>query len=109
MSDSISRVLAAKSVCEACNKQFGDEPCEPAECLILQALHDVPDFDDKEPEAYWITRMGSYCTPRCSNCGWSIPYCEDCGGLEVRKHCPNCGKKMEEKTRYEKRPSILFE
>ena len=34
---------APKAVCEGCNRQCSDEPCEPSECLIQEALiHVLP-------------------------------------------------------------------
>ena len=29
-------------VCDGCNEQFSDEPCEPSECSIMQAINSIP-------------------------------------------------------------------
>ena len=42
----------------------------------------------------WITRIQSYGTPKCSVCGWCIPYSED-SRLDATNYCPNCGAKMD--------------
>lgn len=28
-------------ICNACNNQFSDEPCEPTECIILDCLESI--------------------------------------------------------------------
>lgn len=49
----------------------------------------------------WISEIGSYCTPRCSACGWHKPYTEDyyCAKelYSPWNYCPNCGAKMDER------------
>ena len=42
----------------------------------------------------WEYSFGSYSTPKCSCCGWHIPYSED-SELDARNYCPNCGAKMD--------------
>lgn len=42
----------------------------------------------------WEYSIGSYSTPKCSCCGWCIPYSED-SRLDARNYCPNCGAKMD--------------
>lgn len=42
----------------------------------------------------WVLEIHSYSTPKCSICGWNIPYSED-SILDVRNYCPNCGAKMD--------------
>lgn len=44
--------------------------------------------------ARWEYSFGSYSTPKCSCCGWRIPYSED-SVLDARNYCPNCGAKMD--------------
>lgn len=99
MGDLISRKAILNYVCDACNKQFSDKPCEPAECLILQAIS-VATAVEAEPVRHgrWIAEdgpdedgNGQY---RCSQCGagekhiqgLTVPYCWKCGAnmdLEV--------------------------
>lgn len=65
--------------------------------VIRQNIIDMPAADVKEViHAKWINRIGSYLTPKCSNCGWSEPYSED-SCLGVLNYCPNCGAKMDSK------------
>jgi hypothetical protein len=35
---SLDKEILKRKVCEACNKMFSDEPCEPSECLILHSI-----------------------------------------------------------------------
>lgn len=91
MDDLIRRKTITNDVCDACNKQFSDEPCEPAECLILQAISDVPAV-----EAEPVNKDG-------------CEYCQDCGfteepftvithrGREINvifNYCPLCGRNL---------------
>ena len=48
------------------------------------------------PEVHgrWEYNIGSYSTPKCSCCGWHIPYSED-SVLDARNYCPNCGAMMD--------------
>lgn len=38
MEDLISREACIKDICAYCNDQFPEEPCEPADCLLLKGL-----------------------------------------------------------------------
>ncbi len=38
----ISRDQVFAIVCEDCNKVFPDEPCEPSDCELLNALRSIP-------------------------------------------------------------------
>lgn len=51
---------------------------------------------DAEPVKHgrWILYIYSYGLPRCSCCGWCIPYSED-STLDARNYCPNCGAMMD--------------
>ena len=42
----------------------------------------------------WVLEIYSYSTPKCSCCGWKMPYSED-STLDARNYCPNCGAKMD--------------
>lgn len=90
MSDLISRDKF--HVCAACNKQFPDEPCEPAECEILLSLDRQPTID-AAPVAHgeWIMQKHDiYTTCACSQCGTEFEW-----SLMTYNYCPNCGAKMD--------------
>lgn len=65
-------------------------------------LYDFIDRINEQPTAdvvpvvhgRWIFNMCSYGTPKCSICGWRMPYSED-SFLDARNYCPNCGAKMD--------------
>ena len=45
MSDYIKKEDAIRQVCEGCNQEFSDEPCEPNDCIIRKKLKSVPTAD----------------------------------------------------------------
>lgn len=65
-------------------------------------LYDFIDRINEQPTAdvapvvhgRWIFNMCSYGTPKCSICGWSMPYSED-SFLDARNYCPHCGALMD--------------
>ena len=87
-----------KKLCQRCNAQFPDEPCEPSECALLAAIENAVEV----VHGRWkwgrnsMNQYGAWCT-ECE-CGW-----EDKGndfdrvqGLVIaHKYCPNCGAKMD--------------
>jgi predicted RNA-binding Zn-ribbon protein involved in translation (DUF1610 family) len=64
---------------------------------VRRSIEGAPTVD-AEPVVHgrWEYSFGSYSTPKCSCCGWHIPYSED-SVLDARNYCPNCGAKMDEK------------
>lgn len=48
----------------------------------------------KPVHGQWEYSFGSYCTTKCSCCGWHIPYSED-SRLDARNFCPACGAIMD--------------
>ena len=48
-----------KKLCQRCNAQFPDEPCEPSECALLAAIENAVEIPDckkcafNEGIAYW--------------------------------------------------------
>lgn len=66
-----------------------------SECLTMV---NVMETIDAAPVVHgrWEYSFGSYSTPKCSCCGWNIPYSED-SRLDARNFCPNCGAKMDAK------------
>lgn len=56
--DLISRSAFADALCVACNKEYPEEPCEPSECLIRQALATAPAVDAVEVvHGRWIDEV----------------------------------------------------
>lgn len=54
----IEREKVISAVCFGCNQQFSEEPCEPPECSIRQAINSIPTADVVE-------------VVRCKDCGMS--------------------------------------
>jgi hypothetical protein len=45
MAEYIERMTAISVACKGCNKEFPNDPCEPAECYIQQGLFAIPTAD----------------------------------------------------------------
>lgn len=45
MAEYIDRAAVFAEVCKGCNIEFDDQPCEPADCRILQWLSTIPTAD----------------------------------------------------------------
>lgn len=48
MVEYIEREVAIATACKGCNKDFPNEPCEPADCAIKQGLFKIPAADAVE-------------------------------------------------------------
>lgn len=76
---------------------LSDEIKEPDLLIdeMIKRTQDAPAVD-AEPVRHgkWIFKIYSYSTPKCSCCGWKMPYSED-STLDARNYCPNCGAKMD--------------
>ena len=100
MTEYIEREKDIKRICEACNKQFPEEPCEPSDCTIMQMLRSIPAADVREVKrGKWI--------PRDLTWGRSYYYCSACEetvdmptamGVPMFRYCPNCGADMREES-----------
>lgn len=69
---------------------------------IYDTIKNIPAADVVEVvHGEWISEIGSYCTSRCSACGWDKPYTEDyyCAKelYSTWNYCPNCGAEMDGK------------
>lgn len=45
MAEYVERMSAIATACKGCNKEFPNEPCEPADCYIQQGLFKIPAAD----------------------------------------------------------------
>lgn len=45
MAEYIERKATLKVICRKCNNEFSDEPCEPPDCFILEAVKSLPSID----------------------------------------------------------------
>lgn len=92
MTEYIDKQETIKKVCERCNIEFGDEPCEPSDCSILKRLLAIPAADVAlVRHGRWVAeteRTGNYA--HCSMCS-----CRCRGYVPHYKYCPNCGARME--------------
>lgn len=65
MVEYIERDAAVRTACKGCNKEFPNEPCEPAECHIQQGLFKIPAADvvevDKVAKLLLLSFGGDTC------------------------------------------------
>lgn len=73
MAEYIKREDAISAVCFGCNQQFSDEPCEPSDCSIRQAIMATPTADAVE-------------VVRCKDC----KYWGKHGGCIPHEHLHKC-------------------
>ena len=75
----LEKVLLA--VCQGCNEEFSEEPCEPGCCRIRERLEKLPrvTLDDLRPKGRWEPKERAM---------W-LPYYN--GGLDRREYrCSKC-------------------
>ena len=99
MCDYIDREEAINTVCEGCNDQYEDEPCEPSCCSIRERLQTIPAADVAE------VRHGEWIKNESASAKHVEPifYCSSCRNMEAwgaaerdeYNYCPNCGAKMD--------------
>jgi hypothetical protein len=65
MDEYIKREDVISAMCFGCNQQFSDEPCEPNECALRQAIKAVSTADVVE-------------VVRCKDCRHKNPNCNKC-------------------------------
>lgn len=90
----IEREKALGLVCEGCNLDFPDSPCEPSSCQIRENIMDMPTktLDDLRPHGFWVVIHdvdGNFKCCSCSECG------ED--NDRLTKCCPSCGARMDKR------------
>ena len=79
-------------MCRACNNECCEEPCEPGECFIYDALANAPTVDAVEVKhGRWVWKPYN---ERVSHLICSVCKRED-GACEEYAYCPNCGAKMD--------------
>lgn len=89
------------TMCRKCNDAYSNEPCEPNDCIFLNAIDETPTVDAVEVvHGRWAAkpvrklngkgRVVNYCDCYyCSECGTDRPI------VSPYKYCPNCGAKMD--------------
>lgn len=105
MDEYISKEAALKKLCYNCNNELSEEPCEPSDCFILEAIRSLPAADVAQVrhgrwESVKNPQWPAYSHDKCSLCGWwntKNALCYD--GRKKPGHalnyCPNCGAKMD--------------
>lgn len=96
MSDLISRSAFADKMCDVCNTQFPEEPCEPSECRLCIALANAPAVDAVEVvHGRWEKVIPTKSAAKwCTKVSCSICHRQ---GYDHHNYCPNCGADMRER------------
>lgn len=103
MDEYIARKTAVKQSCDYCNAMYEEDPCEPSECLIMQALRSIPAADVQLVRVgKWVDSEGNLVGLDEEGCTNAMCWCSECGDwltgsdeYSVRgRFCPNCGAKM---------------
>lgn len=79
-----------KKLCQRCNEQFSDEPCEPSECALLAVIENA----EEVVHGRWIFKHNPIKDPK----GYFIRIvCSECNLHTGQKsnYCPQCGAKMD--------------
>lgn len=50
MSDLIDRQKVIETMCEACNEEFPDNPCEPPDCKFVERIKALPSVQNEYSE-----------------------------------------------------------
>lgn len=79
----MSRDDLSKRICFWCNRQFGDYPCEPDDCLIGNRIKRLPTVEERL-KGKWIPQDNTYTRFMCSVCKGENhksheKFCSDCG------------------------------
>ena len=113
MDDYIERQEALSAVCNGCNIEFDDQPCEPSDCYIRKKLMEVASacvapvqsgkwewFEDWNPSTTDHPAECEDCGWRCGKCKTALAdvvggYWDDPDDEPKLKFCPNCGVMMD--------------
>ena len=89
----IEREALKNSLCDVCNDEYSDSPCEPDDCFIIRVINEQPTADVVEvrhgeripeyPTGAFMVRCSLCKTLSSSDLNWN--------------YCPNCGAKMDGK------------
>jgi len=97
MDEYIKRESFMKRLCERCNEEMSESPCEPSDCFAREVIKTFP-AADVAPVRHgrWVDRIvdeNEVIQP------WMKRYyCSEClegGNQSWFKFCPNCGAKMD--------------
>ena len=103
MDEYISKEAALKKLCYKCNNELSEEPCEPSDCFILEAIRSLPAADvapvrhgrwnESRPVLRRVNRT-NIPVVECSVCG--IIFCDLINNHRFMYHfCPHCGARMD--------------
>ena len=93
----IERYALIKRLCERCNEEMSESPCEPSDCFVREVIKTIPSADvapvrharwvDNHCTACGMMPMGDEMWKRCD---FEPPRFE-----RFMDYCPSCGCRMD--------------
>ena len=74
----------ARRMCELCNQYCPNDPCEPRDCVFVQAVKEAPTLTPQNEVEY-----REYICPNCYHT-WQ----EDRDASDYPNYCPGCGETL---------------
>ena len=96
MAEYIERESLIKRLCERCNEEMSESPCEPSDCFAREVIKTIPAADVAQVvhgRWVWDSTNDRYACSRCNK-----EPSGDCNGgcvCHLSDYCPNCGAKMD--------------
>ena len=86
----IERDALIKRLCERCNEEMSESPCEPSDCCVREVIKTIPAADVAPVRHARWDENG-----RCSNCGGHAPFWCMASTYYKSPWCQECGAKMD--------------
>ena len=83
-----------KKMCELCNQDYSDDPCDPSDCVFYQAACRAPTIDTAPVMRTLWKYYRKAGIAVCQNCNFERKLDDDFGRAVA---CPNCGATEEKK------------
>lgn len=95
MAEYIEREALKNSLCDVCNDEYSDTPCEPNDCFIIRVINEQPTADVVEVRhGKWDDNIIGFCNV-CMECGAIVDRTAIKNNSGELNYCPNCGARMD--------------
>ena len=99
MDEYIEREALIKQLCERCNEEMSESPCEPSDCFVREVIKTIPAADVVPVRhARWV-KIYENGEPKVEQHQVGV-FCSKCMNMPKDRftesdYCPNCGAKMD--------------